>query len=934
MTRAVFDMVGMFDDLIPQSAAPAASAPAAGGMFDDLVPKKDSGAQGAATLNPGTWSVADNPLTWVQKNYERQYPQQSESLKRMADRSRGDAPSFDMPNVARRATEGFKAGYGDEPVINDLNKFPVGTPGRGELDLVDKGLRGMRGGMYGLAGAGAGLYEDFGGSSANADRLQRDLGIVGQFPGEPGILPLVVKPKARVEPVARPEPAAPVSLAPREPAPSRLLPADTPHDLPPMPAGPPTEEFAATGDVSARRSAGAAGTPDTGPLAETSPQTQDMLRKVMAEQGFTPHTLDQRLEDMSAHHFLGELTPSFEAEMSGIAGPPGPSKIEVTNSVNQRARESADRMKATFDRAFGENENRAQLQRAMTIERDQASKPFYDAFRATRVSPTPELSALLPALQESGALKWANKALTMERQPRTNGFVWDAAGPGEVGGTFSPHHPGMETDAVQHMPTTQAFQYAKEFLDKHIEQSLGAPGGANEARIYTNLKNALVNAIDNHPDIQVANIWKAARDTYATPTQVMQAMKTGERVLTGNIHADELPFLTAAYSPAELNALKTGMRGYLEDRLGRPGKQERAVINQILAPSNQAKIRWAIGDEAAERLFNAVEHEDVMHGAPTRLIYGSPTAFRLEAQKRWTPQPGAIENISLGNAVGAVTHPIRTAVDAATSLGLTKRGLRRDAEYAKMREEASRILTLQGEERNAVARALLGGERSAAPASNAPIQLPRAANIPAPKAAANQRVGIRPIPFDPPPPGVMDLGAESPGMTRYEITHGSSPVGEMYVQKATPDHAILTHIGASGSSPQNALGPQALRSILRQYIAENPEVKTITAERISGARDSADMRSDEAPQNRSLTFRVIDNRLVLQSPTHHAAGGRVNRPSTKLPHKAVGYILRSHKPGKHCSACAMYLSDGDCSLVRDPIVPQGWCRRFAPKKKD
>jgi hypothetical protein len=59
------------------------------------------------------------------------------------------------------------------------------------------------------------------------------------------------------------------------------------------------------------------------------------MREVMQEQGLTPHTLEDRLNNMSAHQFFGEISPSLEADMGGIAAEPGPGKIEIMQSTDR-----------------------------------------------------------------------------------------------------------------------------------------------------------------------------------------------------------------------------------------------------------------------------------------------------------------------------------------------------------------------------------------------------------------------------------------------------------------------------------------------------------------------------------------------------------------------------------------------------------------------
>jgi hypothetical protein len=461
--------------------------------------------------------------------------------------------------------------------------------------------------------------------------------------------------------------SVPAAAASRPP---NLLSPDIPHAMP-----------------SGRASVGAAGNPD--PLAEYSPET---IAKVGADlkQAFpTPHLLEQALDERSAHHMLGELDPALESKMSGLAANTGPERSEIVNSVMQRSNEAPERLRSAFDRAFGQYQDRASLGRLLEIQRNKDTDPFWDKFKSTTIPPTAPLQALTPRLNAAGALQAANKALRIEGLPQVT--KWAGAGGRDI-----------------QLPTASAYQYAKEHLDDKIEAALARPGGQNEARRFTQLKNDLVNAIDNHPERGVAGLWKAARDTYAKPTQIIKAMKLGERVLTGHVSAEELPFMTASLGPDELRALQVGMRGSLEDTFGRPGPQVRKLINTVLAPSNQSKLRWAIGDAKADELIAAIEHEDTMHNAPTRLIRGSPTAERTAARQEWNAPESRLESIA-GEVPGAVMHPMKTAAKAAAKTVFRRQAAEREAKAARLREEAARIYTLQGPERDAVARALIGG---------------------------------------------------------------------------------------------------------------------------------------------------------------------------------------------------------------------------------
>lgn len=710
------------------------------------------------------------------------------------------------------------------------------------------------------------------------------------------------------------------------------------------PGGPQGESW---GGLGTSRNAGAAGT-EMGPLADVSPATITKLREVLKEEGFTPYTLEQRLAEMSAHEFLGELSPTTRLHMSGIQSVPGAAKNEIVGSVTQRSREAGERMGSAFDRAFGKGENREQLSRTIKIDRDKAEHPFWDKFRSTQIKPTPELEALLPRLEEAGALHAANRALGIEGRPKSVGFE-------RMGNTYVPENPMITTGAPPpartQMPTAEAFQYAKEHLDKLIEHAMESPSGANEARRLTALKNALVGAIDKHPDASVAGVWKEAREAHAGPTQLLSALKLGEKVLTGNVHAEELPFLTASYSPAELKAFNIGVRGRLEDLAGKPGKTENTVINTVLAPSNQSKIRWAIGDEKADALIAAIEHEQRMHHAPNNLIYNSMTAPRQEAVKHWTPQATPLDAMSVGDVVGAVTSPKTALMKGANAvLGnrLAKRADKRAAEFAKLRDEAARVFTLQGAERDAVLRHLLEvppeisghatGGRVFVRASGGRVNGANVATNPteAQKAAGNyakDHVRVH----------GLDLTIEN---QRGSMRRGVDKSGKPWSVRVPAHYGYIKGtVGKDKDHVDAYLGPHPKAPTV--YVIDQNNAETgafdehkcfigfggkpaaISTYRKAFSDGKADARLGAVHEMSIGAFKVWLETGDTTAPIKAEAN------KTKMLHTAVGYVAKSRVRGEACAGCAMFIDADDglaCTLVRDPISPAGWCRRFARKE--
>jgi len=474
-----------------------------------------------------------------------------------------------------------------------------------------------------------------------------------------------------------------------------------------------------------RASVGAAAA-DVDPLAGYAPETIAKARASLAENGLdNPHVLEQVLDETSQHHTLGELAPGLETKMGGIAAADtGEARNTIVQTMRERAREAPQRMAAVFDRVFGEPQNRAELQRSIEAERAKTATPLWRTFTNTTVAPTPEIRSLLPRLDAAGALKAANKAMREEGLPAQQGF-----------GRMVTDEAGEWAQEVEHVPTAAAFQYAKEHLDSLIEKSLAEPGGAKAARRYTLLKNDLVNAIDNHPDPNVAGVWQEARQAWQRPTELIEAQKLGRRMLTNNIDRDDVLHLTAGWSPERLEHLEIGLRGYLED-LEKANRNPRRVSNRlmdaVLSPGNQEKIRSVLREDRANELIDSIRHEEAMHGAPDRVYGNSATSSRQTAKAEFMAQPGPLEGVSLHD----VMHPKTSMLKGAANFVFKKQVAKREAEAAKLREELARMFTTQGAERDAVARALIGAESPPAAGWSRP---PGGPSMPSPGVAAVQQ---------------------------------------------------------------------------------------------------------------------------------------------------------------------------------------------------
>lgn len=672
-----------------------------------------------------------------------------------------------------------------------------------------------------------------------------------------------------------------------------------------------------------RGSVGAAAT-GADPLADYTPQQIEAGRKILAESGLdNPNMLDQRLDEISAHHTLGELTPGTEEHLGGIyAADQGQAKNTIAQTLNPRAREAPQRMAALFDRTIGPAENPAQWRREIEADRARQSEPAWQQYAQTTVTPTPALNALMPRLAETGALRAADRAMRIEGLPADGTF-------GQYG------EPGA-------MPSAVAWQYAKEHLDSLIERALAEPGGANEARRLTQLKNDLVRAIDNHPADDVRGVWQMARRLWQEPSELLDSFKIGQRLLTNNIHRDDLPYITEGWSPQRMQALRSGLRSYLNDQEVASRSDVRTsnrLMDAILGGGNPQKLRFALGEGGAEELLGGIRHEEAMHGAPNRIMYGSPTARRQAARDVYSAAPNQLGQ-NLSRIAGYIRHPLRQAgaegVEAASSRATSKA----EAEAADLREGLARMFTTQGAERNAVARALVGAEEPGPSAWGPRGGAPGATPVPAgggPGAGTGPRGGLPPgapagtprgpagpqpghvpnvpghVPSPAPAPAFPSTARPLPSMAELRAAAGN---------QAAPRVQQMAMHGASDSDIAAATGmPEAEVRSVRERLgiaegrpAEPPEMAPAreaarshlediraTLARMGGA--PAEPAPEMDPARAAARSHLEDIRALLQRMEGHFEGAPA--PDDNMADHVIELTTQGHTPHEAHERAAM-----------------------------
>jgi hypothetical protein len=425
-------------------------------------------------------------------------------------------------------------------------------------------------------------------------------------------------------------------------------------------------------------------------LQNVGPLARKWLSEGMA--GETRQSVAASQQRVGPAGFVADLTPGLTDKAAGIVSARGAPANDIEAAYRGRDVGDRGRIDQAINDAIGPPPDLAAITRDAKVARAAGSDPLYDAWTNTPVPPTPQLDALMPRLQAAGVDKEAQRLMAMEGIPGHQN--WFTQNPG-----------GSPAFNTQSSPTAQAWDYMKQGLDAKISEAT-LRGNDNAKRILTGMKSDLVNAIDNHPDPNVAGVWKQARQSWADPTSIMTAQDNGYKAFT-NARVDEMRQALPAMTPPERQAYMQGARGALADQMNGSISGDTAVRNKLRAPANVEKVALMTGDpQKAQTLLDTMEQEAEMKGR-TQQVIGNPQtgasgATRSQQLAGVTPDPntglvGYLRNVQAGQPSTWIPGFTPAAVAHAS----------REPFYSAARSQAAPVLLRSGADQQATANALL-----------------------------------------------------------------------------------------------------------------------------------------------------------------------------------------------------------------------------------
>lgn len=372
---------------------------------------------------------------------------------------------------------------------------------------------------------------------------------------------------------------------------------------------------------------------------------------------------------------MGEVGPNLTQQMAGIATKPGPGQTTIRDALKARLAGRGTRLNGALDAVLGPA---TAEQTAVDIAAAQsaAAKPLYDQAYKVPIVITPEIKAVLdtPAGKKAMAIA-STKALN-------EGFAIDWAN-----------------------PDIRAMDYVKRALGDRVSTTIRS-GASDNARIFSNMKNRFVAAVDAQ---NTSGEYAAARAAYAGPAEVLDAMESGQSVFERNVSPFTLQSELTKFNPSEHAAYQQGARAAVAKVFGNNPATAVSMFDKELHPWNFDKLRLLVGQEQADKLVFEASREHILSAASALATANSKTGMVTAAQN----------DLANNNPAGKLLSTAKFAFLLNGVKGLMRSGALYGAEGLVSAHDATRIeqvaaimargLTLSGSQRNALIAALQRG---------------------------------------------------------------------------------------------------------------------------------------------------------------------------------------------------------------------------------
>lgn len=401
----------------------------------------------------------------------------------------------------------------------------------------------------------------------------------------------------------------------------------------------------------------------------TASKAATNVGRAMTDDGIDPASLSSRLSALGPDAMLMDLGPNLQAQAGALAAVPGSGQKAIREAVTQRASAGAKTARVTGDvkATIGQGPDVDLLKQKVVADQSAAAKPLYDAVRDVPLPIAGNFQFVLQTPMGKEAFRKAGQ-LAANDGKAVNGL------------------------------TVGLVDYAKRALDD-IATTAARAGENNKARQAGDLARLLRSEAD-----KAVPGYKAAREAFAGPAAVLDAIDAGTQVFAKDMTPAQLKRTLDAMTTGERDAFLQGTRSYIEGQLGNAVNDVASLRNMFRKGWNEAKLRLVLGDDIADDLLKRIDRE-MVYGKTTNAVDGnSETARRNASMGEVAPEK---RDVSHANAVGLILAAINKARQTLAGAG-----------QKKVNDQMAAMLSGKGGA--AVARQLQNGMRPVTPGLVAP----------------------------------------------------------------------------------------------------------------------------------------------------------------------------------------------------------------------
>lgn len=404
-------------------------------------------------------------------------------------------------------------------------------------------------------------------------------------------------------------------------------------------------------------------------------QADVKLLQALQRDGFSPQQVAERIRKIKESGYKPETIVEFGGENTRaladvVAGYPGASQV-ARSLAEERGAGQAGRVMTDFREAFRVNTDALDLAEDIIRQRDRASKPLYQqAYQEGGVISDDRIMGFMKIPQFKDAYARARRIAALDGVE----LPPDPTKMGDVGGF-----------------DLMTLDYIKRGLDDVLftGKQPGSGIGKTELAKLKERRNEFVGIVDEAGPAS----YKQARQAFAGPTEVLDAIEQGKKFAT--LDARALKRQYDSLTPAEKEGFKVGVYDSIRTNINKGADGSDALRRVWGSPEKRDQLQVFLGPETFRDLTNQLAREKVIRQTDVRMMGGSPTQRRQLAQREFEAEEGLVPQMAERGVVrGGIDYILRSATGPGQPTAEALAPTLFSTDYARQLESLARLRTL------------------------------------------------------------------------------------------------------------------------------------------------------------------------------------------------------------------------------------------------